>query len=138
MINLFAVSGCPDAAEATVVLTDDAEIQELNRTWREVDASTDVLAFPMLEGRGAEFVGDLLGDIVISVETAALQAQHAEHQQRVADPALPWSLDDEVTFLTVHGLLHLLGHDHYDDGEAAAMKAEEQRLWEAVISMETT
>lgn len=137
MVHLFAASGCPEQAEATVVLTDDAEIHDLNRQWRQVDRPTDVLAFPMLEGEGAEFVGDLLGDIVISVPTAHRQATDQTHAERLGPEARDgWSLTDELTFLTIHGLLHLLGHDHYDPDEEALMRAEEQRIWRAVRDAE--
>lgn len=133
MTSLFDASGCPEEAEATVVLTDDQEIQSLNRDYREVDAPTDVLAFSMLEGEDAEFVGDLLGDVIISVETADRQAQTQEHQRRLAEPeAAPWTLDDEIAFLAIHGLLHLLGHDHAEPDEETEMRAEEQRLWAVV------
>ena len=131
---LFAASGCPELAEASVVLTDDSEIHYLNKTWRQVDSPTDVLAFPMLEGPGAEFVGHMLGDVVISLETAASQVSSANHQTRVTHNSSPhWTLDDEVTFLTIHGLLHLLGHDHYDPEETALMRSEEQRIWAALL-----
>lgn len=106
------------AAELSIVLTDDARIRELNASYREEDKATDVLAFPMDLGDGA--AGDqpgtggetLLGDVVISIPTAARQAAQAGH-----------SLAVEVRFLLAHGLLHLVGYDHRDAAEKAAMDA---------------
>ncbi len=131
--RLFAASGCLEEAEGTIVLTDDAEVQELNRTWRGYDKPTDVLSFALQEGEDAHLSGELLGDIVISVETAAVQAKSQEHRGRVeGDAPGTWCLDDEIAFLIVHGLLHLLGHDHAEPEEEAQMRAEERRLWDAI------
>lgn len=101
------------ALELSILLTDNAGIQKLNLQWRQVDAATDVLSFPL----GA---GQALGDVVLSVETA---------ESRVDDH---WRLDDELTFLLIHGLLHLLGHDHESDDERVTMEAAEQRMWTAL------
>lgn len=86
-------------ADCSVVLVDDADIAVLNRTYRGVADSTDVLAFPMAEGPLAAITPDCLGDVVISVETAARQA-------RGGDPGA------ELALLLVHGILHLVGYDH--------------------------
>lgn len=105
-------------AELAVSLVDDAEIHRLNRDYRGKDRPTDVLAFAMREG--ARIPGDetVLGDVVISLETAARQA----HRRRVSDA-------DEVRTLLVHGVLHLLGYDHErSPAEARRMKAMERRL----------
>lgn len=80
--------------EISVTLTDDNKIRELNRRYRKKDSPTDVLSFPMNET-------GILGDIVISLERAAQQA----HRSGI-------SLNRETAFLTVHSVLHLLGHDH--------------------------
>lgn len=101
-------------AELSVVLCDDAVIQGLNRDWRDKDAPTDVLSFPQDDGPSPE---QLLGDVVISVQTAARQAEEVGH------PLLA-----ELRVLLVHGLCHLLGHDHREPAEAAEMQALEQRL----------
>lgn len=135
---LFVASGCPDATEASVLVTDDAEVQTLNRDYRGFDKPTDVLSFSMWEGEGAEFAGDELGDIIISIETAARQAESAEHRGRVeGDAPGSWSLDDEIAFLAVHGMLHLLGHDHAEPDEEATMRGEERRIWSAIRNAET-
>lgn len=105
-----ALADAPDR-ELSIVLTDDPGIQALNAQWRGEDKPTDVLSFPMDAPTGP------LGDIVVSVPTAARQAQ-----------AHGWSLREEVTFLLVHGFAHLTGHDHGEPAEAAAMRAEEERL----------
>jgi len=88
-------------AELSVVLVDDDEMRTLNATYRHIDRPTDVLAFAMREGDGGGLHPDVLGDIAISVETAARQA--AARGAAVAD---------EVRVLLTHGLLHLVGYDH--------------------------
>ena len=108
-------------SELSIALVDDAEIRRLNDEWRGKKRSTDVLSFSLLEGDGARHRGKLLGDVVISVETAARQAT-ARHR----------GLDEEIGRLVVHGLLHILGHDHEDAAEAKIMRAEQRRLWRAV------
>ena len=96
--------------EVGLILTDDAEIQALNRDYREKDKPTDVLAFAMREGEAAGLDPGLLGDVIISVETAARQKRRR-------------TLEDEVLFLWSHGLCHLLGYDHRTDAEEADMNA---------------
>jgi len=107
-----------DGAELSVSLVDDAEIHRLNRDYRSNDRPTDVLAFAMREG--ARVAGDeaVLGDVVISLETASRQAR----RRGVSDA-------DEVRTLLTHGVLHLLGYDHERSPAAARrMKAMERRL----------
>lgn len=104
-------------AELSILLCDDAFIRDLNAQWRQKDEPTDVLSFAMGEGEAAEINPDLLGDIVISVETAARQGA-----------ALGLTLDQEVRVLLVHGLLHLLGYDHVDPADAPEMRAREAEL----------
>ena len=108
-------------SELSVALVDDAEMRELNGAWRGKPRPTDVLAFSMLEGEGAEHRRRLLGDVVISVETARRQAR-ARHR----------ALDEELTRLLIHGTLHLLGFDHVRAADARVMRAEERRLFRAV------
>lgn len=102
-------------AEVSVVFVDDGEMRNLNRNFRSVNKSTDVLAFPMNDGRFAVINPELLGDIVISVPMARKQAEIHEH-----------SLERELTILLIHGLLHLLGYDHETDKEEMLMKEYEQ------------
>ncbi len=109
-------------AEWSVLLCGDAFIAELNATWRGVDGPTDVLAFPMLEGEGVAAHVALLGDVVVSLETARRQADAAGR-----------SLAAEVRMLLAHGLLHLLGYDHAEPGEERRMKAATDMLVAAAI-----
>ena len=108
-------------AELSIALVDDASIAELNARYRGVPGATDVLSFSLLDGVHAEHRGDLLGDVVVSLDTAAVQARRARR-----------SLDDEVLRLLIHGTLHLLGHDHERRDEARRMRAEERRVWKAL------
>ena len=101
------------ALEASFLLTDDAAIHELNRDYRHKDRPTDVLAFAQREGPGGALHPGLLGDVIISVETARRQ------QKRRG----PRGLAIELRFLAAHGLCHLLGYDHNDDAEEATMNA---------------
>lgn len=102
-------------AELSILITDDEEIWSLNHTYRGVDRPTDVLSFSQLEGEGPGTAPQLLGDVVISSETAQKQALELEHPVQV-----------EMKRLLVHGVLHLLGFDHEKDEEGArVMRAEE-------------
>ncbi|HEY9181464.1 MAG TPA: rRNA maturation RNase YbeY [Candidatus Baltobacteraceae bacterium] len=107
----------------SISLVDDGAIRELNREHRGKDKPTDVLSFPLYEA-GEHGLGEeerLLGDIVISIDTARRQA---------ADYDAP--LQQEIYRLLIHGVLHVLGHDHEDPAERAAMEAEERRLAAAI------
>ena len=99
-------------SELTIVLTNDARLKELNRDYLGIDAPTDVLSFPASEldpETGARYIGDIL----ISITRAQSQATAAGHP-----------LESEVQLLVVHGVLHLLGHDHAEAQEKA-------RMWQA-------
>lgn len=111
-----------EPAEISVTFVDDERIHELNRKYRNVDRSTDVLSFPLGENgvydKNPENGACLLGDIVISVETAVRQAETYGH-----------SLQREIGFLTVHSMLHLLGYDHVNGGiEEVRMREKEERV----------
>lgn len=106
-----------DEEELSIVITGDSQIHKLNRDYRGKDRPTDVLAFSMREGAHGEVAGALLGDVIISVDTARRQA--AERG------VLPLA---EVTMLLAHGLLHLLGWDHRTAAEDRRMRAETARL----------
>ncbi len=99
------------AAEIAILLTDDSEIRELNRRWRQQDKPTNVLSFPAPES-GAE--REHLGDIVIAFETVAREAREQDKP-----------MAHHLAHLAVHGYLHLLGYDHGDDGEAEDMERTE-------------
>ena len=110
-------------AELSVVLVGDEEIRELNRRFLDRDRPTNVIAFSMLEGEFSTINPELLGDVVISVETAATEAGHGGV-----------SVERQTAFLLVHGLLHLLGYEHEEDtGERARMEEAEKELYEALI-----
>lgn len=127
--------------ELSIVLTDDEQIRELNREWRDEDHATDVLSFPLWEPFefDATAADAALGDIVISLETAERMALTADHRDWVAanlgvDAAtLSWTFEDEIDFLLIHGLLHLLGHDHLEAEDERQMRSEERRLWLASV-----
>ena len=111
-------------AELSILLTDDAHIRELNRDYRDKDSPTDVLSFGQDEGETFPGMVPVLGDLVISLETAERQAQERGHPVAA-----------EVRVLLVHGLLHLLGHDHIADDERAEMAAAEDALLAALPAM---
>ena len=104
------------AGDVVVLLTDDAEVTTLNARHRGRDQPTNVLSFPSADmpvpGQPRH-----LGDLVLAYETCAAEA---EQQGK--------SLADHLSHLTVHGVLHLLGRDHDDDGDAEAMEAEERAV----------
>jgi probable rRNA maturation factor len=110
----------PEAAELSVVLTDDARIRVLNKTWRGLDKPTNVLSFPGSDEDDEE-IGPLLGDIVVAYETTAREAETEAKR-----------LGDHLTHLVVHGLLHLFGYDHIDDDEAEEMEALETEILAAI------
>jgi probable rRNA maturation factor len=137
LTGLVAATSAEDAV-LQLVLTDDETLREHNREYRGVDRPTDVLSFSYLEGhegRGESllpagvdlheyldppaFEDDVLlaGQILVSVETVA--ARGAVHTA---------SLEQEMAFMLVHGMLHVLGFDHADDEEAASMRIQEERL----------
>ena len=107
--------------EVSVRLTDDAAIHELNRDYRGRDQATDVLAFAMREASDSGLHPELLGDIVISLDTAARQAGRARRGFESAAGPDDGELFAEVIFLAAHGLCHLLGYDHRSDAEEAEM-----------------
>jgi len=107
--------GCNDH-ELSLVITDDAEIHELNRTYRGVDNPTNVLSFPMQEGEFSQITPGLLGDVVISCDTAQKEADQAGI-----------TLEERMSQLLIHGILHLLGFDH-EAGPDQARQMEEKSL----------
>lgn len=114
-----ALKDRPEAGEVTLILADDALQQTLNRQYRGIDKSTNVLAFADLDETGGERPGEpaILGDVVLAFETCAREAE-AQGKQ----------LEDHALHLALHGLLHLLGYDHDTADEAEAMEAVERHL----------
>lgn len=110
------------AAEVSVTFVDDEEIHKLNKQFRNIDRSTDVLSFPLGENGNYDINHDtgakMLGDIVISIPHAIDQADRYGH-----------SLQREIGFLTVHSMLHLLGYDHVNGGmESVRMREKEETV----------
>ena len=111
--------GFKGSAEVSVTFVDNEEIRRLNARFRNKDTETDVLSFPLGENGVYDINHDtgakLLGDVVISMEKAAEQAQTFGH-----------SFEREVCYLTVHSMLHLLGYDHIEPEEKRVMRVKEE------------
>jgi len=105
--------GVPGDSELSISFIDDVKMRELNRTYRQIDRTTDVLSFPQVEG--PDFT--LLGDIVISLDTAR---RHSK--------SYGVTLHEELKKLIIHGVLHLLGHDHKKKKETQIMRDKEKEL----------
>ncbi|MDI9242584.1 rRNA maturation RNase YbeY [Fusibacillus kribbianus] len=129
---------CPYEAEVSVTLTDADEVQRINREFRGIDRTTDVLSFPMAEYvHPADFdfleeddafdcfnpeTGELLlGDIILSVEKIKEQAEEFGH-----------SLKRELAFLTAHSMLHLMGYDHMEEEDRILMEEHQRHLMETL------
>jgi probable rRNA maturation factor len=115
-----------DMTEVDITIVDDEEIHQLNRDYRNVDRPTDVLSFALDEDDEDEpelMEGQphLLGDIIISAETATRQAEEFGH-----------GLEREIVYLAVHGLLHLLGYDHMVEEDKVIMRAKEEEALSAI------
>ena len=112
-------------AEVSVTLTDDAHIHVLNRDYRGVDRPTDVLSFALTESKEPAIIdapcGVVLGDLVISLERVAAQAEEYGH-----------SVLRELSFLTVHGMLHLLGYDHIEEEDRLEMEEEQRHVMDVL------
>lgn len=116
--------GVSQEAEMSVNFVDDKEIQELNRNYRQKDEPTDVISFAIQEKvdgelhiYGEEDIPTILGDIVISIDRAKEQAEEYGH-----------TLEREISFLTIHGFLHLLGYDHLTEEEEKEMFARQNEI----------
>ncbi len=123
---------CPYEAEVNLLLTMNDEIQEMNRNFRSIDRSTDVLSFPMIDYKEAgnfDFLEDvmdafhpesgelMLGDIVISKEKVIAQAEEYGH-----------SIEREYAFLIAHSMLHLFGYDHMEEDERIIMEQKQKEI----------
>ncbi len=116
-----------ESTEVSVVLTDAKEVHQLNRDYRGIDSPTDVLSFAQIENtddaleqEDIEVEEDLLGDIILAVDVVNAQA-----------PEFGNTTQDEMNFMLIHGLLHLLGYDHMEDDEAEIMEALEDEILNA-------
>ncbi|WP_028610377.1 rRNA maturation RNase YbeY [Paenibacillus harenae] len=131
LLQLAAEAEGITEGEVSLTFTDDEEIHQLNRDYRGIDQPTDVLSFAMQEDGTEELdiifevehedeqdpISGMLGDIIISVETAASQSEEYGH-----------SLEREIGFLFVHGFLHLIGYDHQDEASEAEMTAKQEAV----------
>ncbi|BEU88013.1 rRNA maturation RNase YbeY [Selenomonas sp. TAMA-11512] len=111
-----------EATEVSITLTNDAYIHTVNREYRGIDRPTDVISFALQESEEPEITDEgyvTLGDILISVERAEAQASEYGH-----------SLRRELAFLTVHGMLHLLGFDHIEEEDRREMEAAQTEIIE--------
>ncbi len=120
------LEGLDGVYEVDVNLVDDDAIRVINKEQREIDAATDVLSFPLGNkgeyDRNPETGAFMLGDIVISVQTALKQADLYGH-----------GIEREIAFLTVHSMLHLLGYDHVNGGlEQTVMREKEEAVLDAL------
>ena len=125
--------------DLAVLLTNDTEIRELNREYRGIDKATDVLSFSQYNPNHVVGMPAVLGDVIISVDTAQRQAESgclerlkASMTARDLDPT-SWGLDEEITFLALHGVLHLIGYDHLEETDACAMESMEAELLPRII-----
>lgn len=127
------VEDFPYEAEVNLTLVDDAAIQEINASYRQIDRATDVLSFPLLDydapgdfSKVEDLMGDninpdtgevMLGDIVISVDHVREQAKEYGHSEK-----------REYAFLIVHSMLHLFGYDHMEPEEAQEMQEHQRKI----------
>lgn len=111
----FAETCTKGTSELSVVFSDDAHIQALNAGWRDKDQPTNVLSFPAFPPSRGSLMPPMLGDIVLAAETVARESAMENKP-----------LEHHISHLVVHGLLHLLGHDHITDEEADEMEAIER------------
>ncbi|GAK56872.1 probable rRNA maturation factor [Candidatus Vecturithrix granuli] len=125
-LTILAHLQCDSRCELSVALVDDQEMQRLNREYRGIDHSTDVLSFALQEAQEPSLIPApsdesdwpiMLGDVILSTETTQRQAREHGH-----------SFERELYFLVIHGILHLIGHDHHTDEEARIMEDLEQTL----------
>lgn len=110
-------------SELSVLFVDDEEMHKMNREYRGMDRPTDVLSFSMGEGEGAEINSWLLGDVIISLDTASRQAEEKGHD-----------FIKEILILLTHGILHLLGYDHEKSPEyAEKMRQKEKEILDNIF-----
>ena len=135
VLSALDYEGCPYECEVSVLLTDNAGIQEVNRDMRGIDRPTDVLSFPAAEYESpADFDGleeqdvfnpetgeYVVGDVMISAEKVRSQAAEYGHSEK-----------RELAFLTAHSMLHLMGYDHEDDEERKRMEERQEAVLQRI------
>ena len=137
MNHPFIQAYLPQHSELCITLIDDVEMQSLNCEYRGKDKTTDVLSFALLEGDELSLPNEIatpLGDILISVDTAITQSKYCglpRLQPYLRDKK--WGVSEELAFLALHGILHLLGFDHEEEQEAEEMEAVEAFLLKSLL-----
>ena len=117
----------PKNLYTNIILTTQEKIQEYNKTYRNIDKTTDVLSFPMFEKQEIEQVKkieteEVLGDIIISIPQIILQAKEYEH-----------SIQRELSYMVVHGFYHLIGYDHEKEEDKKQMRTKEEEILKKCI-----
>ncbi|MBP9014374.1 MAG: rRNA maturation RNase YbeY [Smithella sp.] len=112
--TIFQLLDCPDK-EVSIVLTDDKHIQALNKTYLGRDKTTNVISFSLQEGEHGNINPQLLGDVVISLDTAQKDALKGN-----------LALEQEIEYLLIHGILHLLGYNHENTSQAETRKMKQK------------
>ncbi|MFC1855632.1 rRNA maturation RNase YbeY [Thermodesulfobacteriota bacterium] len=117
--TVLSALDCSSDVELSVLFVDDDEIRALNKEYLNRDYPTDVISFSMREGEFSTLNENLLGDVVVSLDNAK---EYAEKKGV--------TLENEVMFLLIHGILHLVGYDHEREGsDALSMKKKEEELY---------
>ena len=125
-LRILSFTHCEQQCELSIALVDDREMRRLNLEYRGIDRSTDVLSFALQEAEEPPILGSqeglesfpiILGDVILSIDTIQQQAQEFGH-----------SFEEELYFLVIHGILHLVGYDHQTDEEAHVMENLERRI----------
>jgi probable rRNA maturation factor len=118
--RILSALGCPEGTELSVTVVGDRSMRRINREYLAKDRPTNVISFSQQEGDCGSMATDLLGDVIISADTAAREAEQGNMQ--------PF---ERLCFLLLHGILHLCGYDHERSGdeEAARMEKKEEELF---------
>lgn len=117
IIECLNIEGIGTNYEVSITFVDDEEIKRLNLLHRNIDKHTDVLSFPIYDEEEDVPYTPLLGDVVISLETAKRQSEEFGH-----------NIEREVAYLTAHSMFHLLGYDHIEEGDKSEMRQKEKQV----------
>ena len=127
VLNILTALDCADK-EISLSFVDDEKIKQLNKQYLGKDKATNVLSFSLLEGEYGNINPQILGDIIVSVETAQRDALYGK-----------LTIDQEIDFLIIHGILHLLGYNHENttEKETKIMRQKEKELFNAINGCNT-
>ena len=119
-MRILNALGCPEGTELSITIVGDRSIRDINRTYLAKDRPTNVISFSQQEGDCSGMAPDMLGDVIISADTAVREAEEGG-----------MAFFERLSFLMLHGILHLCGYDHERSGEAEAqkMRRKEQQLF---------